>query len=248
MKQLALVIALGFISYNSVASSVVYDTDGSASRVTYYNNSPIDAMVTQSSSAYDLTIYTPHFTNPTPCQSAAVYDQNTDALISVLSANYKTLSGQIPEGFEHKAKYVQANCTDEQGNSQTLRHNIAPAPKVTLTSQLSVDNWLVSDGFSPGHFDSVVYQALINIDNGEKDGNCVSNSLVGQTPTLLNERHRFGFYSDVINVNGDAKYNARAGVLVNEVICKSTGGTTRLVEVWNVSEQQQNREVTVEVF
>lgn len=249
MKKLMLIIATGvaltITNDNAAASQLIYDTDGSAGRVTYYNNAPISAMVTQSSSTYDLSVYTPHYTNPMPCQSAAVYDQNTDTLIVTLSVTNKTLSGKIPRGHEDQVKYVQANCTDEQGNSQTLRHKLAPAPKISFTSQLTVADWIDSDGFRPGYYDSVVYQAQLNIDNGEPDGFCHTKSFRGIIPTLLTERHNTGFYSDVITVNGEAKYDAVVNVLVNEVTCKSTGGTTRAVEVWEITEQQQNREIHI---
>ena len=248
MKLSALILTAGVISSTATALSIIYDTDGSASRVTYYSDAAIAAMVTRSSSAYQLNIDTPHFSNPSPCSNAAVYLQNTDELITVLSVNYKTLQGTIPQGYEQQAKYVEANCTDEQGNSHTLRHKLAPAPKVTLTSQLRVDDWVEPSPFGPGYFDEVNYQGLLNIDNGEQDGYCVANTVIGKIPKLLSERHNLGFHSGVLSVQGQAKYDARAGVLVNEVICKSTGGTTRTVEVWHINELEQQREVTVEVF
>ncbi|BBN82791.1 hypothetical protein PA25_27760 [Pseudoalteromonas sp. A25] len=248
MKQLVLSLAFGLASYNTVASQVVYDTDGNAGRVTNFYNAPIDAMVTQSSSAYDLRIYTPHFTNREPCQSAAVYDQNTDTLIVVLNAEFKTLSGRIPRGHEYKEKYVEANCTDELGNRQTLRHKLAPAPKVAFNSQLDVANWVDSDGRNPGYFQDVTYNAQLNLDTSEPNGYCRSATLVGQAPELLSKRHQFGFYSDAFSISGNAKYDARASVLVNELLCKGTGGTTRAVEIWHINEQEQRREYSVEVF
>ncbi|WP_105167463.1 hypothetical protein [Pseudoalteromonas sp. T1lg23B] len=248
MKKTALLLTVGLISVGAHADLVTYDTDGSAGRVTYYNNAPIDAMVTQSSSAYNLSIYTPHMTNPNPCHSAAVYDQHNDELIATLTVSNKTLWGTIAKGYETRAKYVEAQCTDEQGQNQTLQHKLAPAPQVSFNSQLIVANWSDSNGFGPGFFQDVNYQALLNIDNGEPDGFCHANTLVGQTPNLLNQRHNIGFYSDVLSVQGAAKYDARSGVLVNEVICKSTGGTTRAVEVWHISEQQQRRELNVDNF
>lgn len=248
MKQLALVLALGFLSCNAAASHIVYDTDGNAGRVTTFNNAPVEAMVTQSSSAYDVRIYTPHYTNRRPCQSAAVYDQNTDALISVLTAEFQTLSGNIPKGYEDKEKYVEATCTDEFGNRQTLRHKLAAAPKVLFNSQLDVANWIDSDGRNPGYFQDVTYNAQLNLTTNEPNGYCRSATLVGQAPELLSERHKFGLQSDAFSVTGDAKYDARAKVLVSELICKSTGGTTRAVEVWHINEQQQRREYSVEVF
>ncbi|NOU51678.1 hypothetical protein HG263_14170 [Pseudoalteromonas sp. JBTF-M23] len=248
MNKLALMLALGLTSYNTVASNNVYDTDSNAGRVTTFYNAPIDAMVTQSTSAYNVRIYTPHFTNRRPCQSAAVYDQNTDALISVLNVDFQILTGTIEKGHEYKEKYVEATCTDELGNRQTLRHKLAPVPKVTFNSQLNVANWVDSDGFNPGYFQDVAYQAQLNLDNGEPNGYCRFANLVGETPKLLSERHQFGLYSDVISVSGAAKYDARANVLVTEVICKGTGGATHAVEVWHINEQQQRREISVEIF
>ncbi|CAM4046176.1 hypothetical protein [Pseudoalteromonas byunsanensis] len=248
MNKTALLLTVGLISVGAHADQVIYDTDGGAGRVTYYQNAPIDAMVTHSSSAYNLRIYTPHMTNPTPCQFAAVYDQLNDELITTLSVNNKTLSGTIAKGYETRVKYVEAQCTDEQGKSQTLRHKLAPAPQVSFNSQLKVANWTDSSGFGPGYFQDVNYQALLNIDNGEPDGFCHANTLVGQTPNLLNQRHNMGFYSDVLSAQGAAKYDARSSVLVNEIICKSTGGTTRAVEVWHISEQQQRRKLSVDNF
>ncbi|MCF6437169.1 hypothetical protein [Pseudoalteromonas sp. MMG022] len=248
MNKTALLLITGLVSVGAHANQLVYDTDGNAGRVTYYQNAPIDAMVTQSSSAYDLSIYTPHFTNPTPCQFAAVYDQNNDSLITTLTVNNKTLWGTLPQGYETTAKYVQAQCTDEQGQRQTLRHKLAPAPQVNLNSQLSVANWRDSNGFGPGYFQDVSYQALLNIDNGEPDGFCHAATPVGQTPKLLSQRHNSGFYSDVLSIQGEAKYDARSSVLVNEVICKSTGGTTRVVEVWHINELQQRKELSVSYF
>ncbi|WP_440056290.1 hypothetical protein ACSLBF_19470 (plasmid) [Pseudoalteromonas sp. T1lg65] len=248
MKKLAFTLAVGFASFAATATQTIYDTDGNAGRVTNYDNAAVDALVTQSSSAYDLSIYTPHFTNPAPCQAAGVYDVLSQELITTLNVSGKTLWGQLPKGYENRAKYVEATCTDEQGNRQALRHNLAAAPQLAFTSTINVSNWVDSDGFGPGYFQDVTYQGQLNVDNGEPGGFCQSTSLVGQSPKLLNERHNTGFYSDVVSAQGEAKYSARSGVLVNEVICKSTGGTTRAVEVWYISENQQNREITVETF
>ncbi|PCK31955.1 hypothetical protein [Pseudoalteromonas piscicida] len=247
MKKAALTLALGLIC-NTATADIIYDTDSNAGRVTTFRNAPIEAMVTQSSSAYNLRIYTPHYTNRAPCQSAAVYDQRNDTLIAELKVEFQILSGTIPKGFEDIEKYVEATCTDEQANSQTLRHKIAPAPKVTLDSHLEVANWVEADGFTPGYFHDVRYHAQLNINNGEPNGYCRSATPVGQTPELLSERHKFALHSDAFSVSGDAKYDARAKVLVTELICKSTGGTTRAVEVWHINEQEQRRDISVEVF
>ena len=248
MKQIAFIAALGLVSYHASASQVVYDTDGNAGRVTTFYNAPIDAMVTQSTSAYDIRIYTPHYTNSRPCQTGAVYDQNTDKLITVLTADFQILSGHIPKGHEDKEKYVEATCTDELGDRQTLRHKLAPAPTVSFNSQLNVAHWVESDGFNPGYFQDVTYNAQLNLNTGEPNGYCRSSSLVGHVPSLLRERHYFALHSDVVNTQGQAKYDARANVLVNEVICKGTGGATRVVETWYITEQEQRREVTIDVL
>ncbi|GEK08223.1 hypothetical protein [Pseudoalteromonas peptidolytica] len=47
---------------------------------------------------------------------------------------------------------------------------------------------------------------------------------------------------------GEAKYSGFYKVLVTELICKNSGGTTRLVETWHINQNSQSRELSSELF
>ncbi len=89
---------------------------------------------------------------------------------------------------------------------------------------------------------------MININNNSYQGQCRKANYVSGNPEFFNERHQGGFYSDVLNVVGEAKYSGFYKVLVTELICKNSGGTTRLVETWHINQNSQSRELSSELF
>ncbi|ESP93197.1 MULTISPECIES: hypothetical protein [Pseudoalteromonas] len=235
------------LSAKSLAGTLFYDTDGNAGRVTYYDQGAIDAMVTQSSSAYNIRVYTPHYLNNTPCQKAAIYDENTDKLLSRMRIEGKVLTAEIPKGHEYSAKYVEAECAGNTDIVSFFRHKLAPAPKVKLNSNIEAALWSEGDHLYPGFYQDVSYSAILNIDNSEPDGFCFASSIESDSPLSLASRHSKGFYSDVLSFNEAVQYDARTGLIAAQVVCRNTGGTTRVTEIWKIAKDNINLDISTNI-
>ncbi|MBQ4835903.1 hypothetical protein [Pseudoalteromonas luteoviolacea] len=235
------------LSAKALAGTLFYDTDGNAGRVTFYEHGPIDAMVTQSSSAYTIRIYTPHYLNNTPCQKAAIYEENTDKLLSHMEVNGKILTAELPKGHEYSAKYVEAQCAGNTDVVSIYRHKLAPAPKVNLKSNIDAAQWLEGDHLYPGFYQDVNYKAILNIDNSEPDGFCFASSIESNSPIALARRHNNGFYSDVLSFDEAVQYDARTGLIAAQIVCRNTGGTTRVTEIWKIAKDDINLDISTNI-
>lgn len=235
------------IHTTAVAGTVIHDTDGTPGRVTYYSQASINVMVTQSSSAYDVRIYTPNPTSNIPCQFAAVYTLNDHRLLTGMEIQGKILTGQIPKGYENKEKYVELRCTNENGSTEHIRHHIAPAPKIKLKSQLDAKHWLDGDHLYPGFYQDVRYRATLNIDNSEPAGFCIASSIESDSPLQLQPWHNDGFTDDIISFDEAVYYDARTGRIATQIICRNTGGTTQLLEYWNIRQDNIDHDIFITV-
>ena len=242
MKKIKTVFAtMVLMSTNVFATSIIDDSDGSAGRVTYFENAPVDGLVTLSSSAYNLTIYTPRYQNNAPCQSGVVYELDSGkelALLNIDSQNTQLLTGLIPKGYEHKEKIVEALCTDLDGQTAIVRHKLPYAPKIKWQSELIANNWGSSNlDQNIEYYQNVNYSTLINIDNGEPEATCSIHKYgIGTIPKIFKERHRYGFHADVIRTSGEVEYDTRNNIFAIELSCRGAGGTVQAVEMWNISE------------
>lgn len=245
MNSKILFLSTILASGSAFSAPLIFDTDGDAGRVTYFSNGAIDAMVTQSSSATNLRIYTPHFTNSSPCQSAQVYDQNTDKLLAQMNIEFNVMTATLPTGYEHNEKYVEALCTSPLGESYRLRHKIAAVPQLTLSSEISVSNWIAGDEFNPGFYQDVEYRGMLNINNHEPNGFCSVSTFSGNLPNPFQQRPSHEIISDVLVFSGYADYDAKSRLVAREITCTSTGGQTLVQEIWHISKGEQKRTYTV---
>ncbi|AOT08570.1 hypothetical protein [Pseudoalteromonas luteoviolacea] len=235
------------LNTTAVAATVIHDTDGEPGRVTYYGQAAINIMVTQSSSAYDVRVYTPHPASNIPCQSASIYSLNDHRFLTELEIHGKVITGQIPEGYENKEKYVELLCTNTEGSIEHIRHNIAPAPTIKLKSKLDAKRWLDGDQLYPGFYQDVRYRATLNIDNSESTGFCTASSIESDSPLRLQPWHNDGFLDDIISYDETVYYDARTGRIATQIICRNTGGTTRLIENWNIQQDNINHDIVITI-
>ncbi|MCF6440815.1 hypothetical protein L1077_15365 [Pseudoalteromonas luteoviolacea] len=232
------------INTSALASSIIHDTDGTPGRVTYYNQTALNVMVTQSSSAYDIRVYAPYPGNELPCHHAEIFEKYTHTHLADVQINGSILTAQLERGHEHKEKYIEVQCIDNSNLSVRLRHNIAPAPKIKLKSKMTASHWQDGDHLYPGFYQDVRYQATLNIDNSEETGFCTASSIESDAPLKLGPWHSDGFINDIISFDEPTYYDARTATISAQIICRNTGGTTRMVETWKLNQNNITRNIS----
>ncbi|PHI38542.1 hypothetical protein CBQ28_03230 [Pseudoalteromonas sp. GCY] len=240
-----LAMALACSSTSVLATQIFYDQDGAGDH-SQYQGAPVDFISARAGTTEYFNALTGGLAAD-ECHQFEVVNTQTGDLIAPLTFNAPFISGPLPAEHKLTEKSVKLSCTLPSGEEAIVYHKIPKAPAVVWHSEITVADWQTPSN-APGYFADVQYTGLININNNSHQGQCRKTNYVSGNPEFFNERHHGGFYSDVLNVVGEAKYSGFYKVLVTELICKNSGGTTRLVETWHINQNSQSRELSSELF
>ena len=243
MKKITL-LAMAFFGFSAQATQTIYDQDSQANHITSYSFGPVARVQVNTSTADYIEALVIVASSDVSCQQAALYNDRQDTKIVDLDARSPVFTGALPRGNEAFEKSIRIHCT--QGDETfVVHHKVPAAPQIIWNSTVTAENWIYpcGDHCYYGYFDDVEYSSQIFIDNRTDDGICYSNNYLGETPDLLlGYQESTPLHSDHFSTVGEAIYNANASVMVNEVICKNAGGTTRALEVWIIKKNTIERE------
>jgi hypothetical protein len=231
------------VSGASLAAEPVYDTDGTAAKMTSYSYGPVEQIEVRSSSNYYMEALVYARLPDVECTSAeliAESSQETFATIGITPTSFGfVVHGELPTGNETQEKALKLSC--ESGNQAfSVYHKIPATPSIQLQSDLQGKDWIPPYNYRPGFFVDLNYQAQAFIDNHSPDGICTSGIPVGNLPEFnFIQDGASQFYSDSFEVSGAAYYESiHSPYFVREIICSNAGGKTRLIEQWTLSRYQ----------
>lgn len=227
------------------AAESVYDTDGTAARMTSYSHGPVKQIEVRSSSNYYVEALVYARLPEVECTSAELISESSQEIFATIGVTPTSfgfvVNGELPTGNETHEKALKVNC--ESGNQAfAVFHKIPVTPSIQLQSDLQGKDWIPPYNYRPGFFVDLSYQAQAFIDNHSPDGTCISSLQVGNLPKFnLSQNGEPQFFSDSFEVSGTAFYESiHSPYFVRGITCSNAGGKTILTEQWSLSRYQPN--------
>ncbi|GAB3520868.1 hypothetical protein [Photobacterium alginatilyticum] len=233
------------VSCTAQAAEPVYDTDGTATRITSYSNGPVKQIEVRSSSNYYMEALV-YAQSPTiECTMAELISESTQEAFSTIGLTPTpfgfVVHGELPKSNETLAKALKISCEDGE-QSFTVFHKVPASPSIQLQPDLQGEEWIPPYKYRPGFFLNLNYQAQAYIDNHSSDGVCTSNMLTGVLPEFnFIQDGKSQFISDSFEVSGKGFYTSiHSPYFVRGITCSNAGGKTILTEEWQLSRYQPN--------
>ena len=253
MKCLSFAV-VSVLSSNVLASVVnVYDTDGN-NRHTEHNLGPISSFATSNNNARELMVYVYRKDAYSACSDGQVYESNSGQYVT--SVNIKpagvtpvvdVVSAQLPEESLNKNKVLKLTCTDGQGGEFNIRHNIPSVPQVNWQATVESVGDFVNQSQSYGYHDEIHYSGTISVNNQTTDAYCYSDASRDQPLYLFHNGNGKGnFHSDVFVTN--RTLGNTAPVLFQSITCENPMGSTRVLKVWDLTDENAINLITEETF
>ncbi len=249
MKKSKLVLALvsTLITLGASASSkTVFDTDG-FDRLTKYSSGPVSSAVIASEHAHQLEVYLFRDELGSDCASANVYDLHSGQNLAVGHIGYvggsdgriRNVLAEIPEEFLQTQKVLEAECTNAQGEEFSVRVNIPGAPIISWEAHVEPTGEFIYQNYSYSYHSSYKVTSRINVNNQSVNGFCQSTQTQGVALNLFHGNTGKGnFHSDVFTASKEVN-NAVSPqpVLHQSIECAGTGGKTKLIKVWDLTDE-----------
>ncbi len=236
---------LSFLSINAFANtSNIYDTDGT-NRQSNLSTGPVSSLITASSAARELTVYVHRENINSSCHHGTVYDQNsgeTITSVNIASAGAMPLIDKVdallPDSALNTVKVLKLTCTDENNDTFAIHHKIPAAPQITWNATVEPTGEFVYQNQSYNYHNEIRYSGIINVNNQTTEGYCYSSADRGVPLYLFHGNNGKGdFHSDVFVA--DRTFTNTAPVLYQSVTCVNPAGRTRILKVWELTEENE---------
>lgn len=242
---LALVSSLITLGANA-APQIIFDTDG-FDRTTEYSSGPVASAIIASEYAHRLEVYLFRNQMESDCTSANVYAFESGEYVATAHVGYvggsdgriRNVIAEIPEEFLQTNKVVEASCTNPEGEEFTVRVNAPGAPIVNWQASVEPTGEFVYQSHSYSYHSSYKVSSSLNINNQSVNAFCQSTQTRGVNLGLFHGKDGKGnFHSDVFITNKEVN-NALSPqpVLHQSVECEGTGGKTKLIKVWDLTDE-----------
>jgi len=242
------------VSCASQAAESVYDTDGTATRMTSYSNGPVEKIEVRSSSNYYMEALVYTRLPEVGCTIAELISESSQETFSTIGLTPTSfgfvVNGELPKGNEMHEKALKVSCKNDN-KTFSIFHKVPASPSIQLQPDLQGEGWVSPYKYRPGFFLNLNYQAQAFIDNHSPDGICTSNMLTGVLPDFnFLENSKPQFFSDSFEVSGSGYYTSiHSPFFVRGITCSNAGGKTILTEEWKLSRYQSddiNLDITVD--
>jgi len=255
MKMKCLTLAVLSILSSSASASItnIYDTDGN-NRHTVQSRGPISSFATSSNNARELMVYVYRKNAYSSCSDGQVYESNSGQYITSVQIKpagvtpvVDVISAPLPEESLNKNKVLKLTCTDEQGDEYNIRHNLPSVPQINWQATVDSVGDFINQSQSYSYHDKIQYRGNININNQTTDAYCYSDADRGQPLALFHDESGKGnFHSDVFVSNRTVENTAP--VLFQSITCENPMGSTRVLKVWELTDENSINLITEETF
>ncbi|GAA0349304.1 hypothetical protein GCM10009092_12110 [Bowmanella denitrificans] len=244
MKTFAMTIgvACATLSGTALAAQMVYDIDGLA-RHTDYADGPLEAAATHNDNARDAQVYLYRRHARSSCSSAAFYaaDDGTylaSARLVTIAPAVDIAQGRFPDTALEVDKVLQVSCTDEAGQAYLVQHKIASVPKIDWLAEVVPAGEFVQVNQGYSYHSAIEYDGSLSVDNRTRQGHCQVTQDRGVALGLFNgQSGKSHFHADVFVTHKVVANNQP--VLLQSVECTNPAGTTKLLKVWDLTNEQR---------